>query len=149
MSRQSKFSALLQADKTPSSPDGIPVDESSTTPASEPEISTPAKVTKPRRRPSPRPAPEVTQPDPETAITGKRAQGKRARGQVNLGILLSAGLRDDLRVAVSLDPERRDLSELCADLISDYLDTLSDGYQNIRPSRRSNIQTPKRTKKAM
>ena len=143
MSRQSKFSALLQADKTPSSPDGIPVDESSTTPASEPEISTPAKVTKPRRRPSPRPAPEVAQPDPETA-----GKGKRARGQVNLGILLPAGLRDDLRVAVSLDPKRRDLSELCADLISDYLDTLSDGYQNIRPSRQSNVQGSKRIKKA-
>lgn len=137
MSRQGKFSALL---KTPSSPDDLPVDESSTTPASEAEISTPAKVTKPRRRPSPRPAP--AQPDPETA-----GKGKRARGYVNLGFLLPIGLRDDLRVAVSLDPKRRDLSELCADLISDYLDTLSDGYQNIRPSRQSNIQGSKRIKK--
>ena len=138
MSRQGKFSALL---KTPSPSADLPVDESSTTPASEPEISTPAKVTKPRRRPSPRPAP--AQPDPETA-----GKGKRARGQVNLGVLLPAGLRDDLRVAVSLDPKRRDLSELCADLISDYLDTLSDGYQNIRPSRQSNVQSSKRIKKA-
>ena len=137
MSRQGKFSALL---KTPSSPDDLPVDESSTTPASE-AVEAPAKVAKPRRRPATRPAP--AQPDPETA-----GKGKRARGYVNLGFLLPIGLRDDLRVAVSLDPKRRDLSELCADLISDYLDTLSDGYQNIRPSRQSNVQGSKRIKKA-
>jgi len=137
MSRQGKFSALL---KTPSSPDDLPVDESSTTPASE-AVEAPAKVAKPRRRPATRPAP--AQPDPETA-----GKGKRARGYVNLGFLLPIGLRDDLRVAVSLDPKRRDLSELCADLISDYLDTLSDGYQNIRPSRQLNVQGSKRIKKA-
>ena len=146
MSRQGKFSALL---KTPSSPDDLPVDESqsanlhsetisSTTPASE-AVDAPAKVAKPRRRPSPRPEPA----QPETA-----GKGKRARGYVNLGFLLPIGLRDDLRVAVSLDPKRRDLSELCADLISDYLDTLSDGYQNIRPSRQLNVQGSKRIKKA-
>jgi hypothetical protein len=125
MSRQGKFSALL---KTPSSSDDLQVDESSTAPASE-AVDPPAKVAKPRRRPATRPAP--AQPDPETA-----GKGKRARGYVNLGFLLPIGLRDDLRVAVSLDPERRDLSELCSDLISDYLDTLPAGYQNIRPSRR-------------
>lgn len=67
---------------------------------------------------------------------GKEEIGKRARGHVQLSVLIPSGVRDDLRMAVNFDPSKRDISELVSDLITEWLDKLPSSYQAVRPSRR-------------
>lgn len=63
-------------------------------------------------------------------------EGKRRQGHIQLSVLIPPGVRDDLRMGINFDPDKRDLSELVTDLLTEWLDSLPSGYQDVRPSRR-------------
>lgn len=63
-------------------------------------------------------------------------EGKRKQGHVQLCVLIPPGVRDDLRMGINFDPEKRDLSELVTDLLTAWMDSLPSSYQDVRPSRR-------------
>lgn len=65
----------------------------------------------------------------------KDEAGKRARGYIQIGGLIPPDIRMDLRVALSLDPDGRDLSELLTDLLQEWLDSLPANVQAVRPSK--------------
>ncbi len=68
-------------------------------------------------------------------------QGKRARGHVQISALIPPAVREDLKMGLAFDPQKRDLSELITDLLKDWADSLPAGYQSVRPSRRVDDKT--------
>jgi len=82
---------------------------------------------------------------PEEAIRKRQQQGvdspegdigKRARGHVQVSALVPPQIRDDLKVALALDPDQRDLSDLITDLLTEWMDSLPSNFQAVRPSKR-------------
>jgi hypothetical protein len=74
----------------------------------------------------------------DTATPRPRAQdeaGKRARGHIQISALIPPEVRDDVKVGLALDPERRDLSELITDLLNAWLDSLPENVQRARLSK--------------
>jgi hypothetical protein len=61
--------------------------------------------------------------------------GKRARGHIQISALIPPETRDDVKIGLALDPDRRDLSELITDLLNAWLDSLPENVQRARLSK--------------
>ena len=53
---------------------------------------------------------------------GDREPGKRARGYVQINVLVPSEIRAGVQLALNFDPERRDLSQLVADLLANWIE---------------------------
>jgi hypothetical protein len=81
---------------------------------------------------------ELLQSQKDTKTATPRAQdmaGKRARGHIQISALIPPEIRDDVKIGLALDPERRDLSELITGLLNAWLDSLPENVQRARPSK--------------